>query len=151
MLHTPSVSVATAGNSRSLSSASGRQLARYQLSAAVSAPGRERSAIARSVSPSPRIHSRKSSQSSRISSCSAVPSYWNSSGYQLRSRCSIVGRRSPFGWPTESTAKRPTRSLANAASAHPTAAPQSCATTCARSTSSVSSTASMSVTLRRTP
>ena len=43
-----------------------------------------------------------------------MPSNWNSSGYQPRSRCSIVGRRSAFGWPTDRTANRLTRSPANA-------------------------------------
>ena len=66
----------------------------------------------RSRSPSPRVHSRSSCQSSRMSSSSAVPSNWNSSWYQPFSRCSSDGRRSAFGWPTDSTAKRSTRSPA---------------------------------------
>ena len=102
-----------------------------------------------STSPLSRSHARSSRQSSRCSIVSATSSNWKSSMYQDFSRCSIVGSASARGCPTESTASRSTRSGANAASPHATAAPQSWPTTWARSISSASSTASMSATLWR--
>ena len=81
MLHTPIVGACTCGNSSGGSiHVRGWTLARYQLSAAVSAPGRARSSATWSMS-GWCAHSRKLAQSSADSHCSAMPSNWNSSMY----------------------------------------------------------------------
>src|SRR5688500_14906050 len=68
--------------------------ARYQLRAAVSAPGRERLRISRSISDVflAISHSRNRRQSSAISCCSAVPVWRKKVAYQVFSRWRIVGR-----------------------------------------------------------
>ena len=91
--------------------------ARYQFSAAVSAPGSASRSIAASRSGWLAIHSRSSAQSSRRSSSSASGN-WNSSMYHDFSRCATRRRAKPRGDRRESTASRSTRSGAISAIAH---------------------------------
>src|SRR3954447_2549952 len=80
----------------------GALFARYQFSAAVSAPGRDRLAIQRSVSFTFRVHSRNSCQLFSVSCASAVPVWRKNAMYQDFSRCSIgIG---PPNAPTDSAA-----------------------------------------------
>jgi hypothetical protein len=57
----------------------GARLARAQFSAAVSAPGRDRSSIHWPVSPSPRLNARSQAQSSASMVASAMPVNWKNS------------------------------------------------------------------------
>ena len=57
----------------------GARLARAQFSAAVSAPGRDRSSIHWPVSPSPRLNIRSHAQSSALMVASATPANWKNS------------------------------------------------------------------------
>src|SRR2546423_485132 len=135
---------------------SGPRFAGYQLSAAVSAPGRARSAIWRSHSgfspgagPS-HAHSRKNRQLSRGNTSSATPGNWNHSMYQDHRSC-VSPAAAPAPWcPTDSTVSRSTRSGRRNASCQARPAPQSCPTTAALATPTSASTATTSSRSRST-
>jgi hypothetical protein len=155
--HTPIVGQATGG--RELRAAgslvtkvAGSMLARYQLSPAVSAPGRDRSATCRShsgSSPGPipfQAQRRNTAQSSADSTRSATPGNWNHSMYQDRCFWAMPAAANDTGWPTETATSLLTRSGAKVATIQASPAPQSCPTTAARSTPSASSRATTSPT-----
>ena len=102
----------------------GGMFARYQLRLAVIAPGRARSAITASGS-GWLDQARRLAKSSLDSHCSATPSNWNSSMYHDFSRCAQPASRNELRWPTDMATRWSTRSGANPATTHASAAPQS--------------------------
>jgi hypothetical protein len=141
----PRVGASTGGSARAGPGMRGATLARYQFSDAVSAPGRDRSAIACSRSPSPRLNVRSQAQSSCWMVASATPANWKNSWYHAISCCRRVGAARRCG--TEIAVSVRTRSGLSMAVSHATAAPQSWPTTCTWSSPSRSSIAVTSATM----
>ena len=122
VLKTPSVSACTGGSwPRGSRSARGCRLARYQFSAAVSAPGRARSAIARSRSGCDRRPLAHQRPVVAGAAAPRPPRTGTAACTRTAAAARCRGRANADGWPTESATSRSTRSGANNAIAHATA------------------------------